>query len=215
MNLLDQIKNKLGIKIDPAKQATLASVKAKTDLLTFDSGINPGELNVNVAAAVNLGVTDAAHGTPINPATKETLDSIQTQTHKLTFDNTSSLVTTGQAPALASAVNIKDQTQGLVNPASTEKVILLRRMAKLMESQATVDPTNSQRVLVDGFSGDIVTGTGISGPGVPVVTMSSDSATANAVYTAPVNYMGWSDQMFVYPARIAYAKNIRRNLTFS
>jgi hypothetical protein len=87
-------------------------------------------------------------------------------------------------------------------------------MVKLMESQATVNSEGTQKVIVDSF-GATLTGTGLSGDGVPLVTMASDlSATITGV-TTPVTYVGYNGQMFQDRARDAFAKSIRSGLLFS
>jgi hypothetical protein len=68
------IKNASNVKINPATEDTLNGIKAKSDLLTFDSGTNPANLKVNVAAG-SLGIKNVG-GTPINPATEDTLNSL-------------------------------------------------------------------------------------------------------------------------------------------
>lgn len=44
-------------------------------------------------------------------------------------------------------ININNE---IVNPASDDSIVLLRRLVKLLESNATVDVNNRQRVVVDG-----------------------------------------------------------------
>lgn len=221
MDVFKQIKNKLGKRINPATEDTLAGIKNKTDQLTFDSDSNtPKNLEVNIAGSINLGVSNSGNGM----ATKATLDAIQNKTSSLTFDNTSSLVTSGVAPTLADAVQIKDVTQTTTNEISNEKIILLRRMVKLMESKGTISAANQitigtissgfKKVVIDSFkSGDSITLAGPSGPGIPVVSISNE-ANVDTYIQAPTNFMGWNTQMFKDAARFAYAKNIRRNLSF-
>lgn len=68
------IKNSSNVKINPATQETLASIKSQSDLLTFDSGVNPANLKVNVAAG-SVGLKNTG-GTAINPATDDSLLSL-------------------------------------------------------------------------------------------------------------------------------------------
>ena len=224
MSVFNQIKNILGHKINPATEETLGIIKAKTDNISVDTVSVPGALKINMVSVPDFGLRNSS-ASLISPATSDTLDAVQTQTAKLTFDN-SGLSTTGSAPGLSSAVNVKDVAQSNTNPIAEETISLWRRMTKLMESQATVSgyadlgsgfytPANCQKVVIDGFAGDVVTGTGISGDGVPVVTMSNDSATAVTSVTTQTSYMGWNGQQFMLAARESYSRAIRNKLVFN
>ncbi len=208
MNLFNQIKNIVGQKVNPATEETLSAIKSQTNLLTF----NRGSVDIKIATK-NIKLQNVAHAN-INPATEDTLSSVKIQTNKLRFDSQSNIQTTGFAPTLSTVVNVKDQTLNTINPGSDEKTILLRRMVKLMESQQTADANNNQKMLVDGF-GNVVTGLGLSGDTIPLVTMANDYPTAITGVNASSNYLGWNSQIFKDTARDAYAKNIRKNLVFS
>ncbi len=200
------IKNVSGAKINPATEDTLTSIKAQTDLLSFDSGSQPANLKVSITAGT-IGVQNASAVT-INPATEDTLALIKTQTNKLTFDGSNNLLTS--VGGTGNIVGIKDTTGTTINPATDDSLVYLRRMVKLMESQATVDASNRQRVVVDGF-GAVVTGVGASGVGVPRVTVASDSA-----FSATITSLnGWGDGMFQDVARNTYANGIRTNISFA
>ena len=226
MSIFKQIKNILGTKINPVAQESLATIKNQSDLLTFDSNNSSGNLNVRVEP-VDIKIQNIG-ASYISSATEATLNLVDSQIRKISFDTNSQLQTTGAAPTLANEVNIKDTINANINPLTNEKIILLRRMTRLMESQQTVsnfyqdqNPPyaayghNIQKVIVDGFSGNIVTGTGISGDGVPVVTMASDYPTAITGVNVATSYVGWNNNMFRDVARNAYAKSIRKNLIFS
>jgi hypothetical protein len=94
---------------------------------------------------------------------------------------------------------ITDEKDLLVNPASEESTILLRRIAKILENQQAVDAQQRQRITIDAITGGL-TLTQIA----TVQTVSNLSA---------VN--GWNQQMFTDPARQAYNTGIRQQLTFS
>lgn len=203
------VKNASGTQINPATEDTLATIKAQTNLLTFDAGSNPANLKVNVAAiasGADIGIQNASNVT-INPATQETLAAINAVTSQMQFTGGALLTSVG---GTGNIVGLKDTTSTQVNPATDDSLVYLRRMVKLMESQAAVDSSNRQRVTVDAF-GAVTTGTGVSGAGIPRVTVSSDSSITTTISTLN----GWSDQMFQDPARNAYANGIRYNLVFS
>ncbi len=82
--------------------------------------------------------------------------------------------------------------------ASEESLILLRRMVKLLESNAVVDVANRQRVSVEVMPTTNVQGT------VAVSTVTNVAAIA-----------GHGLQQFVDIARNAYANGIRSKLDFS
>ena len=201
------IKNAAGTRINPATEDTLAGIKTKTDLLTFDAGSNPANLKVNVAAG-SVGLSNTG-GTPINPATEDTLALIKAQTAKLQFDGSNNLLTS--VGGTGNIVGVKDTTGTQVNPATDDSLVYLRRMVKLMESQGTVDSGNRQRVVVDSFGSGVVTGVGASGAGVPRVTVSTDSAFSTTI----TSFLGAGDQAFQDVARNTYANGIRANLQFS
>jgi hypothetical protein len=101
--------------------------------------------------------------------------------------------------------NEKDE---VVNPASEESIILLRRLIKVLESQSVVDPQQRQRITIDSITA-----------GLTLATVSTVSAvtTVNTVgsVTNIAALNGWNQQMFADPARQAYNTGIRSALTFS
>ena len=199
------VKNASGARINPATEDTLAGVKSQTDLLTFDAGSNPANLKVNVAAGA-VGIKNSG-GTQIDPATEATLAAINAKTSQMTF---SSGVLQTSVGGTGNIVGLKDTTSTQVNPATDDSLVYLRRMVKLMESQAAVDASNRQRVTVDSF-GNTVTGIGASGAGVPRVTVANDSNFLATISTLN----GYNDQMFQDVARNTYASGIRTNLLFA
>jgi predicted RNA-binding protein Jag len=191
------MKNASNVRIDPATETTLAGIKTKSDKLSFDVSNN---LQVGGAIGVqNVG------GSAINPATEDTLALIKAQADKLTFDGSNQLLTTSSGGGgTASVVGLKDTSSNTINPASDDAIIYLRRMVKLMESQATVDSANRQRVSID--AGTLPT----------VGTVSSITTITNAVPVGNVaTFDGYNRQMFQDVARNAYANGLRQNLIFS
>jgi hypothetical protein len=97
-----------------------------------------------------------------------------------------------------------------------DQIILLRRIVKLLESQAATDTAQRQRITVDAIT---------AGTTLPTVTTvgTVSSITAGTITTvgtvsvvtniAAIN--GWNQQMFVDPARTAYNTGIRAQLTFA
>jgi hypothetical protein len=100
---------------------------------------------------------------------------------------------------------INDEKDVIVNPASEESTVLLRRITKLLESLATVDPQQRQRVVVD--TGITIAAAQTIGT---VSTVTSVSSVTNLTQVA-----GWNQQLFADPARTAYNSGIRSQLTFS
>lgn len=201
------MKNVLNLRVNPATEDTLASVKAQTDLLTFD-GVSSANLKVNVAAG-DVGIMNAANAV-INPATEETLALIKTQTNKLTFDGSNNLLTTSTGGS-ASIVAVKDTTGTQINPSTDDSVVYLRRIVKLMESQAVVDSGNRQRITLDSIG----TGTAITTT-VPVSGTVTTSLAAGANAIGSITAIdGYNHQMFQDFAKTAYATGIRNNLIFS
>ena len=92
----------------------------------------------------------------------------------------------------------------VINPVEDESVGLLRRITKQLESNATVDYANRQKVIVEGVPSTGVTGTFWQ------TTQPVSITQANA---------GWVpvDQRYqcIDAARMAYAVGIRNNLIFS
>ena len=238
------VKDSTNAPIDPAKEggnlATIATNTTKIGTLTFDGSNN---LMVNAATGFSSQLENAS-GTIISPAKEDgNLATVATNTTKITslsFDVSGNLKTVSASGGASGTVNVQDTTNTMINPSTDDSLLYLRRIVKLLESQATVDVANRQRVTVDSwgmpqgtgaagttsprvavatdsalnvaqFGGNNVsTGTGTGGVGIPRVTVSSDTALANVVLLAGQNH-----QMFQDHARNAFALGIRQNLTFS
>ena len=93
-----------------------------------------------------------------------------------------------------------------INPVEDESVLLLRRMVKLLESNAVVDVANRQKVTVEGAT--ITSGT---------ITTVSTVSTVGSATVANVALMANVDPRFqmIDWARQAYNSGIRANLSFS
>lgn len=112
---------------------------------------------------------------------------------------------------------LTDERDEVVNPASEESVVLLRRIAKLLESLATVDPQQRQRIALDtiaaGTTLPTVTTVGTVTTVTGVTTVTTVNTVGSVTNIAAVN--GWNQQMFADPARNAYNTGIRSQLTFT
>jgi hypothetical protein len=105
---------------------------------------------------------------------------------------------------------VVDEKNEVVNPASEESNVLLRRIVKLLESQAAVDPQQRQRITIDAGTLPAVT-TVTTVTGVTTVT----TVTTVASVTNLAGMFGWNQQILSDPARNAYNTGIRSQLTFS
>lgn len=97
-----------------------------------------------------------------------------------------------------------------------DQITLLRRILKLLESQASTDTAQRQRIVVDAAlpAGVNSIGTVILGAGTAAVGNVTTVTTVSTV-TNMANVAGWNQQMFSDPARTAYNTGIRAQLTFT
>jgi predicted RNA-binding protein Jag len=200
------VKNAANIRIDPATETTVSGIKSKTDHLNFD-----GSNNLQIGG--DVGIQNASNIT-INPATEETLALMKAKTDLLTFDGSNNLLTA--TTGAASAVGVKDTTGTPVNPATEDSNVYLRRIVKLMESQATVDGANRQRVTVDAITGALTLATVTTVGTVSSITGGTITTITNPVPLGNLATLASYDQrQFIDGARNAYANSIRQNLIFS
>lgn len=142
-------------------------------------------------------------------ATQTTLAAIKTQTDKFTFSG-SNLLTSGGG---GGSSTLTDTTGTQINPATDDALVYLRRMVKLMESQAAVDSANRQRITLDSLGTGTAITTTVPVSGTVTATVSL-SAGANAIGSITA-IDGQNHQMFQDWARQAYNSGIRGNLIFS
>jgi len=217
------LKDHLNTRIDPAQEggnlATLAGkdFATQTTLSTLAGKDFATQTTLSTLAGKDF-------------ATQTTLSGIKSQTDNFTFTS-GSLNVTGSTGSGASVVGIKDTTNTTINPATDETIMYLRRMVKLMESQATVDAFNRQRVAISE-----VYSTGASvALQTPRVTVANDSSIILAAGTNSIGYLatgtnsigniatvaamttlaGQNQQMYQDPARNAFANGIRQNLSWT
>jgi hypothetical protein len=98
------------------------------------------------------------------------------------------------------SVGIKDATENRISPFSEDSAVYLRRIVKLMESQAVVDSGNRQRITIDSL-----------GTGTAVTTTVPVSGSVAGSFLID----GQGRQMFTEMARQAYNSGIRSNLIWS
>jgi len=108
-----------------------------------------------------------------------------------------------------------DQISSSNHIATEEAVILLRRLVKILESNATVDGQNRQRVVLDNSSAtcNINTVTGVTTVS-SVTTVGSLTGAVSSVGNLGT-VAGYDQRQFIDGARSAFANAIRSKLTFS
>jgi hypothetical protein len=129
---------------------------------------------------------------------KTAADAIKTNSDKFTFVG-DSLKTTSSGTGVE-VVGIKDASDVRMTPATDENIILLRRIAKISESLATIDSSQRQRVAVEAMPSTTVTGTLTGVTTVTTVTSMTQLAGVDARF------------LYIDTARNAYANGIRNNL---
>ena len=100
----------------------------------------------------------------------------------------------------ADSLKVLNSSGTTINPATDESVQLLRRMVKILDSLATVDSQNRQRVTLDAANVGLV---------VSQATAASLNANIGTIGSIDPRYQ------FVDAARIAYATGVRTNLKFT
>lgn len=93
-----------------------------------------------------------------------------------------------------------------------EQIILLRRIVKLLESNAVVDVGNRQKITLDAITASLTLGTVST---VTAVTAISNALPSGTNTLGNVTVGGMDDKQFIDIARNAYANGIRSKLTFS
>jgi hypothetical protein len=188
-------------------------------------GGTPGSSVVGVKNSADARIDPATETTAgsIKTATEATqtstgliktgTDTLVTNSNKFTFSG-GSLVTVSSGGS--DVVGLKDAAGTRINPVSEDAVILLRRMVKLMESQATVDVANRQRMTVDAWGTSVLVGTGTSA-NCPRVALGTDSTVGTVTSVTNVVAIGSyaAAQMYGDVSHDVYANSLRKNLTFT
>lgn len=190
------LKNQANQKIDPAQE----------------TGGNLATINTNTAPFVVSGAGGYVRQDTTGTIAKETGGNLATIATNIPAKGQAAMaasmpvVIASDQPAIpvsgsfsVSAVGVKNIAGSAVNPSTDDSVIWLRRVVKLMESQAVVDVGNRQKITLDSITA-----------GLTLSTVSTVSSVTNVVTLA-----SQGQQMYQDPARNAYANGIRQNLTFS
>lgn len=102
-----------------------------------------------------------------------------------------------------------------INPATEEALMLLRRLCRILEPIATQDTSYRQRVVVDSTASFYI-GSGVASSTGYVTPMAMPPAnTAIGAFIHEVNNPIDQRWEFAERARIAYATQIRANISFS
>lgn len=110
---------------------------------------------------------------------------------------------------------IVDTTNTVITPAQDDTLILLRRIVKLLESNAVVDINNRQKVVVDSVTANSLTtagwNTGLVGNIVTIGAPTLGTIAPLPIWEGPV------DQRFriMDAARLTYNQGIRSHLSFT
>lgn len=205
------IKNSANNRVDPALEGgNLASVKTNTDpLVTSGGGAYIRQDSTGTIARESGGNLATLAGKDF--ATEATLAAIKTQTDKFTFSG-SNLLTTGGG---GGSSTLTDTSGTQINPATDDSLQYLRRMVKIMESQAAVDSANRQRITIDSLGTGTAVTTTLPVSGTVTATVTGATLGAGTAAIGSVNIDGQGRQMFQDFARQAYNSGMRSNLIFS
>lgn len=204
-------KDASNVRINPAKEdGNLATIKTNTDPLLVSNAGGYVRQDSTGTIAKETGGNLATIATNI-PAKGQAL--MTASTPVVIASDQTAIPITGSFEI--DAVGIKDTLNNRITPVQDDTIILLRRMVKIMESQATVDSANRQRITLDslGTGTAITTTVPISGSLTTAGTVSTVSTVTSV--TNMVTLAGQNQQMFQDVARNAYANGIRNNLNFS
>jgi hypothetical protein len=198
--------------------ATVLPKKAEAYVM----GSAPATSIVGLKNAANTRINPATEGGNLATiagkdfATQATLAQIKTATDQFQFDGTELRVVNSSGGAGASQVGILNTSNTQINPATEDSVVLLRRMVKLMESQATVDVANRQRITLDAWGAGVLLGTGTSAS-CPRVGLGTDSTVGTVTSVTNVATIGSyaAQQMYGDVAHDVYANALRRHLVFA
>ncbi len=200
--VLSMIPNKAqALIIGSSPTAGIVGVKNASNI-----GVNPATEDGNLAT---IAAKDFATETTLNTlknkdfATETTLSAIKTNSDKFSFDVNGKLLTSNGNGSDPTSTVLKDVAGNTVNPSSEESILYLRRMVKMMESNAVVDSQMRQRVTIDVIPTVTVTGT---------ITANIGTGTMAAVTT--VNQLAGVDSRWqiIDWSRQAYNSGIRNNL---
>lgn len=121
----------------------------------YVSGSTPTSNVVGIKNIANVKIDPATESKQDAILTELQLKADLTETQPVSIASTVNVGVSG----ISNAIGINDGIGSRINPAQDDSIILLRRMVKLMESQAVVDNQMRQRVVVDLMPTTTVTGT--------------------------------------------------------
>ena len=109
---------------------------------------------------------------------------------------------------------ITNASDTLINPGTDESLILIRRIAKLLEPSSIQDSGGRQRVTVDTLPAITIAASQTLGT---VTTVGAVTAITNALPTGAnlIGYIGMIGDTRLDLTRNTYSNSIRRNLTFT
>lgn len=120
------------------------------------------------------------------------------------------------------AVGLLNESGVRIHPVEDETVVLLRRIAKLLEASATADSKQRQRIVIDAVQSSTSGGLTEVSAAVPVIaTLQTGTAYAGAMRVgygpngAALADLVDSRYPIMDAARNAYANSIRTRLSFS
>lgn len=206
-------------RIDPAKESggNLASIAANTSPLMSSSagGYIRQDSNATIAKESGGNLSTIATNTANIPAKGQA--TMANSTPVVIASNQTAIPVSATFSGSLGSVGMLDTTSTQVNPSTDDSLQYLRRIVKLMESQAVVDSGNRQRITLDSIG----TGTAVTTT-VPISGSVTASGTVTANLAAGSNAVGsitaidgYNHQMFQDFAKTAFATGIRNNLIFS
>jgi len=111
--------------------------------------------------------------------------------------------------------SLTNDKQEVINPATEESLILLRRIAKFLEPSATQDLNQRQRIVLDAITTGLTLGTITTVSTVTTVAAVTGITNALPAGTNNLGYIGMLGDTRIDMARNTYASAIRSNLVFS
>jgi hypothetical protein len=202
------VKDSANARINPAEEdGNLATIKTNTDPLVASGAGGYIRQDSNATIAKESGGNLATIATNIPAQGQATMAG---STPVVIASNQTAIPVSGSFSIDAVGINDKNGTR--VTPATDDSILYLRRIVKLMESQAVVDSGNRQRITLDSLgTGTLITTT------VPVSGSLTTAGTVSTVSTvsAITTSLGQNQQAFQDVARNAYANGIRNNLNFT
>lgn len=170
---------------------------------TSNTSVNPATEDGNLATIASKDfATETTLGTLVTKdfATQTTLAAVKTNTDKFQFDVDGKLLTSGSA---STSIKLQDSSNNIINPATDENLILLRRILRQIDSLAVVDSAQRQKVTLDAITGGLTLGA--------ITTVTTVSTVTNVATLGAVD----ARYLYIDTARNAYANGVRNNLIYS